>query len=213
LDGELFTKRGDFSGVSSVLRKKVPIDREWKKIVYLVFDVPKINEPFFERFRYIKSALKSKPTDGYYLDTEWDSIKILKQYKVTSKDQLFRIHASVVKLDGEGVMLRDPNSYYTNKRDKSLLKYKHFHDSEAIVESHSFGKGRHADKMGNLSVRWIQSGVSFDIGGGFTDDQRKRYHELFSTGTIVKFRFFEVNESGKPRFPTFLGIVPKVLSH
>jgi DNA ligase-1 len=213
LDGELFTKRGDFNGVSSILRKKVPIDREWKKIVYLVFDAPKVIVSFTERFRYIKDKLETKSTDGYYFDTKFDSIKVLKQYKVNTQIEIERIHTSIVKMGGEGVMMRDPDSYYANKRDNSLLKYKHFHDSEAIVDDFEFGNGKNECKMGKLWVRWLSDGVLFKVGGGFSDDQRVRFRELFPKGTIIKVKYFEKSALGQPRFPIYVGTIPKGLCH
>lgn len=213
LDGELFTERGDFSGVSSILRKKVPLDREWERVVYLVFDVPKIVEPFTERYRHLKSVLECKSSKGNFLDTKYERINVLKQYKVTDLNQVEKIHSSVIVQGGEGVMLRDPDSYYDNKRSKTLIKYKHFHDQEAIVDDYTLGDGKHSDKMGNLCVRWISDGLSFEVGTGFTDHQRKNVSCLFPRGTVIKVKYFEKTLIGKPRFPVYIGTVPKMLNH
>lgn len=40
LDGELWTKRGDFATASSIVSKDVPIDSEWHHIHYMIFDAP-----------------------------------------------------------------------------------------------------------------------------------------------------------------------------
>ena len=213
LDGELFTERGDFSGVSSILRKKVPFDREWKGVVYLVFDVPKIVEPFTKRYRYLKSVLGCKSSNGNFIDTRYERIKVLKQYKVTDLVQVEKVHSSVIVQGGEGVMLRDPDSYYVNKRSMTLQKYKHFHDQEAIVEGYTLGEGKHTDKMGKLCVRWISDGVSFKVGTGFTDHHRINVGVLFPKGTVIKVKYFEKTSIGKPRFPVYIGTVPKVLDH
>jgi DNA ligase-1 len=42
----------------------------------------------------------------------------------------------VLKLKGEGLMLKDPESFYEKKRSKKLLKVKKFDDAEAIVIGH-----------------------------------------------------------------------------
>ena len=42
----------------------------------------------------------------------------------------------VLKLNGEGLMLKDPESFYEKKRSKKLLKVKKFDDDEAIVIGH-----------------------------------------------------------------------------
>ena len=42
----------------------------------------------------------------------------------------------VLKLEGEGVMLKDPESFYERKRSSKLLKVKLFDEAEAIVIDH-----------------------------------------------------------------------------
>jgi DNA ligase-1 len=42
----------------------------------------------------------------------------------------------VLKMDGEGLMLKDPESKYERRRSEKLLKVKKFDDSEAIVIGH-----------------------------------------------------------------------------
>ncbi len=37
------------------------------------------------------------------------------------------------KAEGEGLMLREANSFYENRRSNSLLKVKTFYDDEAVV--------------------------------------------------------------------------------
>ena len=59
----------------------------------------------------------------------------------------------VLKLDGEGIMLKDPASLYERRRSEKLLKVKKFDDSEAIVIGHHKGSGRCADMLGALVVK------------------------------------------------------------
>jgi DNA ligase-1 len=39
-------------------------------------------------------------------------------------------------MNGEGLMLKDPESFYEKKRSNKLLKVKKFDDAEAIVTGH-----------------------------------------------------------------------------
>ena len=56
LDGELLIDRAKFQELISVVRKKVPIDSEWKKVKYFVFDVP-LNLPFEERMKIMNKII------------------------------------------------------------------------------------------------------------------------------------------------------------
>jgi DNA ligase-1 len=60
---------------------------------------------------------------------------------------------AVNKIEGEGLMLRDPDSKYENRRSKSLLKVKTFHDDEAEVLGYKPGTGRCLGMVGALRVR------------------------------------------------------------
>ena len=51
------------------------------------------------------------------------------------------------------MMLRDPKSQYENRRSKTLLKVKTFHDDEAKVIGHEAGEGRCVGMVGSLRVR------------------------------------------------------------
>lgn len=51
LDGELWTKRGDFQSCISYVKKHQPIDEQWQKVKYLVYDAPGINKPFKDRYK------------------------------------------------------------------------------------------------------------------------------------------------------------------
>ena len=69
---------------------------------------------------------------------------------------------------GEGVMIKDPDSFYENRRSYSLLKVKKFEDAEATVIAHNRGTGRCSNMLGALVVR-EKDGTEFKIGSGFHD--------------------------------------------
>jgi DNA ligase 1 len=69
---------------------------------------------------------------------------------------------------GEGVMIKDPNSPYENKRSNMLLKVKKFEDAEATVIGHQKGTGRCSTMCGAILMRG-DDGIEFKIGSGFDD--------------------------------------------
>lgn len=74
----------------------------------------------------------------------------------------------VVAKKGEGLMIRDPNSYYEGRRSETLLKVKKFDDAEATVIGHLRGTGRCSDMLGAIQVK-LDDGTKFKIGSGFSD--------------------------------------------
>jgi DNA ligase-1 len=201
LDGELYTKRGDFAGMG-IVRKKIPVDKEWEQIVYMVFDMPLIDKPFRERYDEMQRMLKNIP-----------HVHIVEHIPIESVDQFEKLHKKWVKEGAEGSMLRDPDSYYEHKRSKSLLKVKDFMDDEVEVVGMEYGTGKLKNVMGHLIVKWAphckhskKYKGTFDIGSGFTDDQRKEWKKLYPPGTLLTIKYFEIQDSGKPRFPIFQNI-------
>ncbi len=107
------------------------------------------------------------------------------------------------KIEGEGLMLRDPASAYENRRSKSLLKVKTFHDDEAVVLGYKPGTGRCQGMVGALKCRNTH-GVEFEVGSGLNDDMRRKPPKI---GSKITYKYQEFNkDSGKPRFPTFLRV-------
>jgi len=191
LDGELWIGRSTFQKCVSVVRKQNPVEHEWRLVQYLVFDAPGLNLPFNKRFEKLEEFFSR-------IDSPY--IKLHKHAICTGPEQLMKEHERVEKLGGEGMMLRDPNSYYENRRSKTLLKVKKFDDDEAVVLAHEPGTGRCTGMMGAIRVRNSQ-GVEFSIGSGFNDAQRRRPPKI---GSKVTYKYQGVSTSNTPRFPIFL---------
>ena len=121
-----------------------------------------------------------------------------------SKEHLMEELDSVIAKGGEGVMLRDPESLYENRRSASLLKVKKFDDAEATVTGHERGTGRCSGMTGAIHVRG-DDGIEFKIGSGFTDAQRMKPPKI---GSRVTYKYMGKSNSGKPRFPIFLRVHP-----
>lgn len=61
LDGELWIARGQFDAVSAAVRKDSPVDAEWQRITYQLFELPQA-QGMFEKCVLQMQALEKKPT-------------------------------------------------------------------------------------------------------------------------------------------------------
>lgn len=159
-------------------------------------------------------------------------------HEVLKADDLNQLEQDYLELGYEGVMLRHPDGPYKHGRSTAkegwLLKVKRFEDGEAKIigfseaqhntneakrnelgqlerSSHKAGKvGKQT--LGALMVKDLKTGVEFDIGTGFTADQRAllwaRGDNLL--GLVVKYKSQPTGVKEKPRFPVFLGFRNKV---
>ncbi len=188
IDGELWSKRGDFENISSIVRDKVPTQK-WREIKHYIFEVPNAKGNLFERLK------KVKPYEGEY-------IKIIPQIKIKDKKHLMEFLHQIETRGGEGVVVRDPTAPYISKRTSKALKVKSFLDTECEVVGYTNGKGKYKDMIGALKCR-LKNGIIFKIGSGLSDKLRQNPPKI---GTIITFKYKEITKKGKPRFPVFLRV-------
>jgi len=188
LDGELWVGRGRFAEVSSIVRKRVPVDAEWKKVRYRVFDVPDASAGPFERRHARVSRIRGKIAGA------------VRQTRVLDRAHMQRELKRVLRSGGEGLMLRKPGSRYVHRRSPTLLKVKAMRDAEARVVGHVPGRGKHAGRLGALLCE-TRGGRRFKVGTGLTDADRMRPPRI---GSRITYGYQEMTAGGVTRFPVFL---------
>lgn len=193
LDGELWINRHQFEKVSGIARKQQPIDQEWRKISFMIFDLPSSDADFTSRLQLIKTLIKS--SESTYL-------KMIKQQRVENNEQLQLLLEQTLTKGGEGLMLHKGKAYYQVKRSKDLMKLKKYEDAEAVVIKHFAGKGRNTGRLGSLLVE-TKEGVQFKIGTGFSDIERENPPPI---GTTVTYKYTGKTKNNVPRFASFMRI-------
>lgn len=196
-------------------------DPEAKWYIFDVWDMP-ADTPYYIRAREAKARVQ-----------EINNPRVVwhPQVIVNALPELKQLEENTVALGYEGLMLRSINGPYkmnrSTLREGYLLKVKRFEDSEAIIlgvkeletntneattdergftkrSSHKAGKEA-AGVLGALLVKDTKTGVEFEVGTGFTAEQRKNLWEgrRFLPGMIVCYKHFPIGVKDKPRFPTF----------
>ena len=193
LDGELWVARNHFEKLISTVRKKHPIDKEWRQVRYMVFELPNARGTFSERLSRLKEL---------FLGLENPYIKLIKQYRVKNHSDLMSQLDSIIKKGAEGLMLHHAKALYKTGRHDDLLKVKRYQDAEARVIQHFKGKGKYLDLLGSLLVE-TADGKRFKIGSGFSDKERKHPPAI---GTLITYKFFGKTINGIPRFASFLRV-------
>lgn len=198
MDGELWAGRGQFSRAVSVVRQQTPDDAGWRSLRFMVFDLPAQGGTFTERIPALNGLVTR-------IDQPW--VQAVAQSRVASHADLQRLLAKTVRQGGEGLMLHRGASLYKGQRSDDLLKVKTHDDAEALVVAHLPGKGKYAGVMGALLVEMPgeagKPGQRFKLGTGFSDGQRRSPPPV---GSTVTYRFRGLNDSGIPRFASFVRI-------
>lgn len=203
LDGEMFTDRKSWQMLSSIIKRLEPDTHAWGQVTYNVFEIPPypqifqsglVNNPNYVKqfdlmekmtwlrtrtgyveprhldFQAVHRLLDAKYGGGYYRN-----VRPVAQTKVESDEHLEELYQSVLSLGGEGLILRNPKSYWEPKRSDQMIKIKDDNDDEATVTGYIWG--RKTDKGSKLLG--MMGALVLDYNGkrlelsGFTDSQRE----------------------------------------
>ena len=193
LDGELWIARQRFDEVSGIVRREVPIDAEWRKVRYMLFELPGASGTFEQRVEQMQAIITKA-------NVPW--LQVIEQRPAVNRENLKKWLAQVVRQGGEGLMLHRADAPYETGRSDTLLKLKPALDAEGIVVLHLPGKGKYEGMLGALEIR-LADGKLLRLGSGFSDEQRKNPPQ---PGAVVTYRYRDLTANGLPRFATFLRV-------
>ena len=189
LDGELWTKRGDFENIQSIVLSQQE-SQNWESVTYNIFEVPNENGNFQTRLDFLEDYLKKSPNKY---------IKIIPQIVCKDKNHLNNFLQELLKNGAEGVIIKNPDLDCESGRTKNSLKVKEFFDDEALVIDHNFNSD---GSFKSLKVK-LKNGVIFNLGGGFKKEDRLNPPKI---GSNITFKYYGFTKNGKPKFASFLRV-------
>ena len=189
LDGELWTKRGDFENIQSIVLSKQE-SKDWENLTYNIFEIPNANGNFKTRLDFLENYLKKNP-NRY--------IKIIPQIVCKDKNHLNKFLKELLKNGAEGVIIKNPNLSYETGRTNNSLKVKEFLDDEGKVIGHNFNKD---GSFKSLKIE-LKNKTVFNLGGGFKKEDRLNPPKI---GKFVTFKYYGLTKNGKPKFASFLRV-------
>lgn len=195
IDGELWTQRGDFETISSIVRTENSGDR-WRLISHHIFEVPNQQGGLLERLSVLEGYLHSNPVPH---------LKVLKQAPIQNKQQLQNFLTEVTSHKGEGVVVRNPKVLYETGRLSSALKVKKYFDTECTVLEILPGKGKYLGKMGSVLCQ-TATGKQLKIGSGFKDKDRANPPAI---GSKITFKYYGFTKKGNFKYPVYLRVRSK----
>ena len=193
LDGELWTQRQDFEALSGIVRTQTANDALWRKVSYMVFDMPDMELPFEQRYKNYSDLVEQ---------INAEHIQAVKQQRFYSNNALNEHLQTQVENGAEGLMLHLATAKHSSSRSDALLKLKPYFDDEAEVIAHLPGRGKYTGMLGALRVR-NQQGIEFAIGTGFSDAERGAPPPI---GSLITYKYHGFTKNGVPRFASFLRI-------
>jgi len=192
LDGELWSKRGDFEFIQSVVLDQTQ-GEGWKHITYNIFEVPNEKGDFLFRLNRARTWFKAHKNNY---------ARIIPQIRIKEKSDMEKFLKEIESVGGEGVILKNPGIPYHTGRSPHILKVKNFQDMEGVVVGINKGKGKYKNLMGSMTVK-LENGTTFNLGTGFSDKIR---HTPPQPGSTVTFKYHGLTKNGIPKFASFLRV-------
>jgi len=191
LDGELWTKRDDFENIQNIVLDKNPSSK-WSEITYNIFEAPNLEGDFKNRLYKIKL---------WFSLNHNENINLIPQYICKNKKDLDKFLEKIITKKGEGIIIKNPNLTYINKRNENILKVKKFYDMEGLVVDINYNNS----KMKSLVLK-LEDGTIFNLGNGFSDEERVNHPKI---GDTVTFKYYDFTKNSKPKFASFLRVREK----
>lgn len=197
LDGELYNHdlKSDFEKIVSAVRKESP-SPESEKVQYHIYDVV-LDGTNLQRARWLtlnalwsdREPLRLVKTEG--IRTEADISTLFKEYR---------------KAGYEGLMLRNNNAPYENKRSYNLQKVKEFDDAEFEIVGVVEGKGKLQGLLGAFLCK-TQDGTEFEVKMTGNQEETKKFlnDSKLWKGKMLTVQYQGLTGKNKvPRFPVGL---------
>ena len=195
-------KNPDSKKSQKTLQKYQELDNKWKNVTYQVFDTPIPSLKYESRIDMIKKDLKGP-------------LKLVKFHKIKGEKHLQDLYDKIISLEGEGIMLRAPESQYEEKRSRLLLKMKPIEDSEGQIIEYKEGEGKYKGLLGSFVCQMVEKGEPVFLSSGepktfslsgMDDSIRKNYKSTHPIGTLITYTYSQLTGDGYPRFPRYKGI-------
>ena len=192
LDGELFSKDIPFEDIVHYVKNEDPVEGH-EKIEYHVYDAA-ISGHFADRNYFVAGSLAYLPKPN--------QLRIVNTAVV--KHDLETIHDYLEKYEKqgyEGVMVRDIDSPYENKRSYGLLKLKSFQDAEYDITGVESGRGKMEGKAIFICVTPEGKEFRVKMRGELEELEKYMNNEKLWRGKKLTVKFQNLSEDGIPRFP------------
>jgi len=193
MDGELWVARDEFQSTVSCVRRIKINDDCWRNVRFMIFDLPNHKATFTDRIKMMKNLTSN---------TQSNYLHMIQQVQLKNNQQLDQLLTNIISKQGEGLMVHKANSYYYVGRSSNLMKFKKVQDAEAIVIAYIGGKGKYKGMLGAITVQ-TETGIIFNIGSGFSDNERANPPAI---GSTITYKYNGKTKANIPRFARFFRI-------
>ena len=158
--------------------------------------------PYFDRL----DVLNDRMEDVYNVQETPDLVKILPAEMVADYQEAEELFNAALEAGEEGVIVKNGDSIWENKRSKYQVKMKAELEADLLVEDVIEGSGRIEGLVGSLRCTTKDGKLKVNVGSGLTDEDRKKSPDEF-IGKIISVKYNEkIKDKNSDTFSLFLPI-------
>jgi len=177
----------------------------WDMIPLKDFKAGLSSIPYVDRLEVLKERM-----DAVYNAQEKHLVTILGATPVDNYEQAEAIFELALEAGEEGVIVKNGDSPWENKRSKYQVKMKAELEADLLVESVNYGTGKYEHLVGSLSCVSKDGTVNVNVGSGLSDEQRKMPFKDY-VGKIVSVKYNEkIKDKNSDSWSLFLPIFQEV---
>lgn len=195
LDGMLYAGKRKIRACQDILKSKGASLNQWSKAQFYVYDAMRVEGTFEERFAKLKKEFSTK-TSSF--------IKLCSYEKCQSMEHFNKEFQRIKDEHGEGIVLKNPTSYYTRGTCKGYLEARaQYENIGTVVGVIKKEKASAQDPIKSLEVE-DSKGNRFAICRGITQDVKDNPPEV---GSRISYRYSGEIAEGKPKAPILIRIL------
>lgn len=185
LDGNGIMNRQKGNGILNKAVKGTITDKEagmvhatiWDVIPFTDFQTGHCDTPYGDRFNMLEQM--ELPV----------RISLIENIEVATEDEAHHIFEEYFQKGEEGIILKDINAPWEDKRVKHQVKFKGELECDLLCMGWQEGTGKNAGKLGALILTSADGVVKVNVGSGFTDEQRDKYTKENTNGKVVAVKY------------------------
>jgi hypothetical protein len=172
----------------------------WDVIPYMYFVDGECPTPYSTRMSSLKVLFDKNTPKKIHLVDSW---------VVQTYDEAKTLFEGLLADGQEGIILKDSNGIWENKRAKHQIKFKGELECDLKIVGVEEGTGKYAGMLGAIICESADGVIKVRVGSGFNDEQRKTYSaDLVDKIVAVKYNMRIKNKLGEESLflPIFIEI-------
>jgi ATP-dependent DNA ligase len=154
----------------------------WDEIPVMFFKSGLYSKPYKDRFADLRNRITSLKSSGFKVEAvEWMLVESIEEAQV--------IFQQYFDLGEEGIILKDLESVWENKRSRKQIKFKGELECDLKIVGLEEGSGKYQGKLGSLLCESADGIVQVSVGSGLTDDHRSNLNSTELIGRICAVKY------------------------